>query len=42
MFIQTTLSEKRNEVLLLCASNIFSKVIKLFHLDYAAEANDVV
>lgn len=40
-FIQNILSEKRNKVLLLCVSNIFNKVIKLLHLDYAEEANDV-
>lgn len=41
-FIRTSLSENRNEVLLLYVWNIFNKVIKVFHLDYADEANNVV
>lgn len=44
-FFLIALSEdiySRNKVLLLCVSNIFNKVIKVFHLDYAEEASDVV
>lgn len=35
-------SENRNEVLLLCVWSIFNKVIKVFYLDYAEEAHNVV